>query len=196
MPDGSNSASASASNECLVCGSLNAKFIACASLPDPVFLLTRRLVCPHARQLSHCWQADHGLDEFAPYSRSDAGAPLSNEAVPTLAMIRSLLIMIGDDRISRRWRPILKSPSLRYPERPQACIALITVATASSEACTLSKFMPVWKSTDSSTVASVAASSKRRTAPAIAPRNARMEAPERVRRPARGGRAASTARCA
>ena len=46
-------------------------------------------------------------------SRSEAGAPLSKDAVPTLAMMRSLLIMIGDDNTSRRWRPTLNSPSLR-----------------------------------------------------------------------------------
>jgi hypothetical protein len=39
--------------------------------------------------------------------------PLSKDAVPTLAMMRSLLIMIGDDSTSRRWRPTLNSPSLR-----------------------------------------------------------------------------------
>ena len=41
------------------------------------------------------------------------GALVSSEAAAILARMRSLLIMIGDDRMSRRWRPTLNSPSLR-----------------------------------------------------------------------------------
>ena len=36
-----------------------------------------------------------------------------SELVAKFARIRSLLIMIGDDNTSRRWRPRVKSPSLR-----------------------------------------------------------------------------------
>ena len=37
----------------------------------------------------------------------------ARKAAAMFAKILSLLIMTGDDRISRRWRPMLKSPSLR-----------------------------------------------------------------------------------
>jgi hypothetical protein len=40
-------------------------------------------------------------------SRSEAGAPDKSDAVATLARMRSLLIITGDDRISRRCRPML-----------------------------------------------------------------------------------------
>ena len=115
MPDGSNSASASASNERLVCGSLNATFIASRLIVRLVFLL----VLSGALQRPSCWIA-RSRPARPPHrspahtrSRSEAGAPLSKDAVPTLAMMRSLLIMIGDDSTSRRWRPTLNSPSLR-----------------------------------------------------------------------------------
>ena len=44
---------------------------------------------------------------------SRAGTAVSSEAVATLARMRSLLIMIGEDSTSRRWRPTLNSVSLR-----------------------------------------------------------------------------------
>ncbi len=48
-----------------------------------------------------------------PQSRKASGTAFNIEAVATFARMRSLLIMIGDDSTSRRWRPTLNSLSLR-----------------------------------------------------------------------------------
>src|ERR1700733_10837522 len=68
--------------------------------------------------------------------------------VAMLARLRSLLIMIGDDRTPRSRRTMLKWPFLRDCLGSQARIALITVSTASSEASTLSRLIDDWKSID------------------------------------------------
>src|SRR6516164_676148 len=79
--------------------------------------------------------------DAAAQSRSLAGTGLSMQVAATFARMRSLLIMIGEERISRTYRPMLNSLSLRYPVNPLACSALMTVEIANSEALTLSRFM-------------------------------------------------------
>src|SRR5262249_56923188 len=82
--------------------------------------------------------------------RSKCGTSISEEVLAALARIRSLLIMIDEDRASRRLRETENSPSFRYPDSPPACIALIAIAMAVSAAVTLSRFMVFWKSIASS----------------------------------------------
>ena len=73
--------------------------------------------------------------------------------------------------------PVSSDQSIAVARDPQVCIALITVATASSEALTLSKFMPLWKS-----IVSSAAGSPRRFEP---PHRRGDQAAQRAQR--RGG---------
>src|SRR5450631_3958434 len=77
-----------------------------------------------------------------------AGSGVISEVAARLAMIRSLLIMMGADKTSRKWRPMLNSVSLRKPDRPQARIELRTVVTASSETCTFVSVIIDWNSSD------------------------------------------------
>ncbi len=66
-----------------------------------------------------CGAANMATFMFEPHSckknqsRKDAGTALISVAVPMLARMRSLLIMIGAESTSRRWRPMLTSVSLR-----------------------------------------------------------------------------------
>src|SRR5215469_13962878 len=83
------------------------------------------------------WSSLDALDEGCAQSRSELAMGLISTGVARLARMRSLLIMMGEESTSRRWRPMLYSLSLRYPDRPQARIALMTVCAASSEASTL-----------------------------------------------------------
>src|SRR5450755_2338079 len=77
-----------------------------------------------------------------------AGSGVINEVAARFAMMRSLLIMMGADKTSRRWRPMLNSVSLRKPDRPQARMELMTVVTANSETCTLVNVIIDWNSSD------------------------------------------------
>src|SRR5262249_30330830 len=104
-----------------------------------------------------------------------------------LARIRSLLIMIDDDNTSRRCRAMLHALSLRYPERPHACSALITVEIAISEAFTFSRFIVLWNSSDSRCSPSEARLSYLCSADAIIPLSARSDALARVKCAAPGG---------
>src|SRR5579863_8837484 len=54
-----------------------------------------------------------GFGSAKTQSPIESGAPFKSEAAPILARMRSLLIMTGEERISRRCRPMLNSPSLR-----------------------------------------------------------------------------------
>src|SRR6201999_623534 len=91
------------------------------------------------------WHCFLGLRKNLVQSRNPVGIALIRLAVAILERMRSLLIISGEERMSRSCRPTVKSPSLRYPDRPQARIACITVETASSEASTFSRLIEDWK---------------------------------------------------
>src|SRR5476649_1143581 len=77
-----------------------------------------------------------------------AGNGVIREVAARLAMMRSLLIMMGADKTSRKWRPMLNSVSLRKPVRPQARIELMTIERATTETCTFVSVIIDWNSSD------------------------------------------------